>query len=138
LVTREQFFHRRLLTLDPVERLFKSSLDESVTKPLHGSRPTRECVSDTLIRPIRAIGIGLEQHLSTPHLLPGPFQLLDNTLKLDSFWLRQSNNIQLPHGTPPCVPRASQVSPKSPIRLFSCDRALELWKPDNHGDREPK
>ena len=57
-------------------------LNEAVPKSLNGSRPTRKSLRDTLIGPIRTIGICLEQNLCTPHFLAGLVQLLSDILKL--------------------------------------------------------
>jgi hypothetical protein len=101
LVAGQQFLHGRLLTLDSVERLFESLLDEALAQSFHGSRPTRVGLSNTVVGPVWTIGVGLQEDLSTSNFLPGSPQLLDNALKLKAFLLRQSNDIQLPHGTPP-------------------------------------
>src|SRR5262249_33092727 len=103
LVARQQLLHGRLLTLDSVERLFKSLLDESLAKSLHSSRPAPVSLGNALVGPMGPVGIGLEQNLCTSDFLPRSLQLLDNALKLDSFLLRQPHDIQLPHGTPPCA-----------------------------------
>jgi hypothetical protein len=103
LIACQQFFHGRLFALDPVECLFEALLDEPLAKSFHGSGPTRVCLGDALVSPIGTIGVCLEENLRASHLLPGSFQFLDYSLKLESFLLRQSNDIQLPHGTPPCA-----------------------------------
>ena len=69
LVAGQKLLHRRLLALDSIERLLEALLDESLTQPFHSARPTRICVCDTLIGPIRTIRVGPEQNLGTPHLL---------------------------------------------------------------------
>src|SRR6266496_2205254 len=92
LVPRQQLLHRWLLTLNSVERLFESLLDEPLPKSFNGSRPTGICLGNTIISPVRSIGVGLQQNLGTSNLLTSPLQLLDNTLKLNSFLLRQTNH----------------------------------------------
>jgi hypothetical protein len=92
-----------LLTLNAVECFIASVLDASLAQSFNGSRPTRGGLGDALVHPMGTIGVGLEQNLSTSNFLPGSLELFDNALQLDSFWLRQSNDIQLPHGTPPCA-----------------------------------
>jgi hypothetical protein len=76
-------------------------LDEALAQSFNGSYPTGIGLGDGLVYPIWTIGVGLEQNLSTSHLLPGSLALVDNAPQLDSCSLRQSNDIQLPHGTPP-------------------------------------
>jgi hypothetical protein len=92
-----------LLTRNAVECCIASVLDDSVAKSFNGSCPTGVGLGDALGDPMWTIGIGFEQTLSTSDFLPGSLELFDNALQRDSFWLRQSNDIQLPHGTPPCA-----------------------------------
>src|SRR5438094_2380885 len=101
LVARQPLLSGRLFTLNAVECFIASVLDESLAKSFNGSRPTRVGLGDALVDPIWTTGVGLEPHLSTSNLLSGALELFDNALQLDSFLLRQSNDIQLPHGTPP-------------------------------------
>src|SRR5229473_2624506 len=103
LVARQQLLYRRLLTLNAVECCIESLLDESLTQSFNGSRPTRVGLGYALVDPIWTTSVGLEQNLSTSHFLPGSRELFDNAPQLDSFLLRQPNDIQLPHGTPPCA-----------------------------------
>jgi len=108
LLARQQFLHRRLRPFDPVERLFESPLDQPLAKPFDRSGPTRKRLGDPLVGPIRPVGVGLQQNLSTPNLLAGSLQLLDHALKLIPLLIRQSHHVQLPHGTPPCATQHPQ------------------------------
>jgi hypothetical protein len=103
LVARQKLLHGRLRSFNAVKRLVKTLLDEPLSKPFDGSRATQERLGDSLVRPIRPVGISLEQNLGASNLLTGPFQLLDNAVKLISFIIRQSHDVQLPHGSPPCA-----------------------------------
>jgi hypothetical protein len=77
-------------------------LDASLAQSFNGSCPTGVGRGDALVEPIWTIG-GLEHNLSTSNCLPGSLELFANALHRDSFLLRQSNDIQLPYGTPPCA-----------------------------------
>jgi len=92
-----------VLTLNAVEYGIASWLDASLAQAFTGARPTHVGRGDALGAPMGAIGVGLEQNLSTAHFLPGSLSLFDNALQLDSFLLRPSNALPLPHGTPPCA-----------------------------------
>jgi hypothetical protein len=80
LVARQKLFHWRLRSFDTVECLVKTSLDQPLPKPLDRSRPTRERLGDSLVCPIRPVGVGLQQNLSTPNLLTRALEFLDNAL----------------------------------------------------------
>jgi hypothetical protein len=92
-----------LCSFDPVKRLLKTALDQPLAEPLDRSRPTRKCLGDALVGPIRSVGVGIEQNLGTANFLCRSLQFLDNALKLIPFLIRQSHNGSLLHGTPPCA-----------------------------------
>jgi hypothetical protein len=103
LVARQKLLHGRLRSFNAVKRLVKTLLGESLSKPFDGSRATQERLGDSLVRPIRPVGVRLEQNLGASNFLTGAFELLDDAVKLISFLIRQSHDVQLPHGTPPCA-----------------------------------
>jgi hypothetical protein len=108
LVARQKLLHGRLRSFNAVKRLVKTLLDEPLSKPFDGSRATQERLGDSFVRPIRPVGVSLEQNLGTSNFLTGAFELLDDTVKLISFLIRQSHDVQLPHGPPPCVTQNRQ------------------------------
>jgi hypothetical protein len=63
LVARQKLLHWRLRSFDTVERLVKTPLDQPLSKPLDRLRPTRERLGDSLVCPIRLVGVRLEQNL---------------------------------------------------------------------------
>jgi hypothetical protein len=103
LVARQKLLYGRLRSLHAVKRLVKTLLDEPLAKAFDGSRATQERLGNSLVRLIRPVGVGLEQNLGASNFLTSAFELLDDGVKLISFLIRQSHDVQLPHSTPPCA-----------------------------------
>ncbi|HUY32782.1 MAG TPA: hypothetical protein VMV69_08365, partial [Pirellulales bacterium] len=99
----QQLVHGRLRSVDAIERLVKTTLNQPLSEPLDRSRPTRERLGNTFVSPIRSIGVGLQQNLGTPNLLTRPLQFLDYAAKLAPLLIRQSHYVPFLHGTPPCA-----------------------------------
>jgi hypothetical protein len=84
-----------------VERVFKPLLNQSLPKPFNGSRPARERFGDSVVDPIRPVGIRLQENLGTPNFLASSFQLLDNTAKFVAV-NRTTYNFCMAHLLVPC------------------------------------
>jgi hypothetical protein len=110
LVARQQLLHGRLRSFDAVERFVKTPLDQPLSQPLDRSCPTRERLSDAFVGPIRTVGVGLQQNLGTSNLLARALEFLDNALQITPLLIRQSHDIHLPHGTPPCATQHRQFT----------------------------
>jgi hypothetical protein len=81
LLAGQQLLHGRPRTFDPVERLFETPLDQPLSQSLDRPRPTREGLRDSLIGPVRSVGIGLQEDPGPPHLLSRPLQFLDDAFE---------------------------------------------------------
>jgi hypothetical protein len=76
-----------------MKRRFESSLDQSLSKPFHGSRAAGVGVGDLRIGPVRTVRVGLQENLRTPNFLTCTFQLLDDLLKLLALLPGQANDV---------------------------------------------
>lgn len=88
-------------SFDSVEGLFKTLLDQPLSDLLDRSCPTRERLGNSLVGPVRPVGVSLQQNLGTPNLLAGSLQLLDDDLQFRPLLVRQSHHVHFLHGTPP-------------------------------------
>jgi hypothetical protein len=97
LLAVQQLRSRRILPLDPIERLLKPAFHQMLADVLHRLGAAAKRLGDSPIGPIWTIGIGLEQNLRPPNLLAGSAQLLYHPAQLFPFLIRQTNHILLSH-----------------------------------------
>src|SRR5262249_34016984 len=80
---------------------FKAFRDQSLANRLHCLPPAIIRLSNLYIRPLRSIGIRLEQHLRSLDLFRRSLEPLNDFLAHATFFSRKSDGILLVHGTPP-------------------------------------
>ena len=130
LIARQHLRHGRLRSFHPMEGLFKTPFDQPPTDPLDRSRPTRECLGDPRVGPIRPVGVGLQKHLSPPNFLARPLELLDNTAKLLALRIGQSHHVPLLHGASPCVsqnPRFTRIRQSEVLPVTQHQCSPRMW-----------
>jgi hypothetical protein len=93
----QQLRSRRILPLDPIERLFQAAFDQVLTDVFHRLGAAAIRLGNLPIRPRRAIDVGLEQNLSPPNLLAGSTQPLHNDRQLFPLLIGQTNYELLSH-----------------------------------------
>src|SRR5262249_45916502 len=113
----------RLLAFFAVQSQLEAIEDETLAKVFDGLDAAVEGVGDLGIGPGGAIGISFEKGLGTAKILGGTFELLDDLLTDATLFRRQSHDIFLVHGTPPCPYKYSE-SPKCPTPILTLDGAL--------------
>jgi hypothetical protein len=87
---------------------------QAFPQSLNRARSTVERLSNLGVRPVRAIGVGLQQDTRPPHLLSGDASLLQSGKDLP-LGIRQPNDILLSHG--PILLGWAQHDQNHPARL---------------------
>ncbi len=107
-----------------VQRDLKANSHEALPDVFSRFRPTQKGFRNFFLCPVGAIGIGLEEHVRSPHLLRRTLQLFNHTAQRFSFLVCQANHIFFFPGNPPGFSPVSLMGPMEGTLIFKIDRAL--------------
>ena len=98
LISIEKLFGWWMRTLGSVERLFKTTLDKTLSHVLNRLDTARKRLGYLLVRPVRPVSVRLEQDLGPTYFLAGPLKLLGHHAQFVSLLTRKADDVSFLHG----------------------------------------